>query len=114
MSRGGGGRRGGKPPAGGQRFKSTDDWVPKTRLGKMVQKGEITSMAEALRTGLQLREPEIVDVLLPDLEDEVLDVNMVQRMTDSGRRVSFTVVTIVGNGDGFVGLAKAKGANRKP
>ena len=28
---------------------------------------------------------EIVDILLPDLKDEVIDVNIVQRMTDSGR-----------------------------
>ena len=97
-----------------KRFNDTADWVPKTRLGKMVQKGEITTMGDALRTGLPLREAEIVDVLLPDLEDEVLDVNMVQRMTDSGRRVSFTVVTVVGNRDGYVGVAKAKGKEVGP
>jgi len=39
----------------------------------------------------------------------VLDVNMVQRMTDSGRRVNFRVVVAVGNNDGFVGLGVAKG-----
>ncbi|HEQ78691.1 MAG TPA: 30S ribosomal protein S5 [Euryarchaeota archaeon] len=94
--------------------KDISDWNPRTRLGKMVQKGEVTTMGEALRTGLPLREAEIVDVLLPDMEDEVLDVNMVQRMTDSGRRVSFTVVTVVGNGDGYVGVAKAKGKEVGP
>jgi small subunit ribosomal protein S5 len=89
-------------------------WVPKTRLGKMVEKGEIKTMSEALRTRLPLREPEIVDILLPNLEDEVLDVNMVQRMTDSGRRVRFAVTTVVGNGNGYVGLGRAKGKEVGP
>jgi small subunit ribosomal protein S5 len=80
----------------------------------MVEKGEITSMADALKTRLPIREPEIVDILLPDLEDEVLDVNMVQRMTDSGRRVRFAITTVVGNSNGYVGLGKAKGKEVGP
>jgi small subunit ribosomal protein S5 len=71
-------------------------------------------MSGALKTGLPLREPEIVDLLLPGLVDEVIDVNMVQRMTDSGRRVRFRVVSVVGNGDGYVGLGMAKGKEVGP
>jgi small subunit ribosomal protein S5 len=89
-------------------------WTPKTRLGIMVEKGDIKTMTEALATRLPLREPEIVDILLPNLEDEVLDVNMVQRMTDSGRRVRFAVTTVVGNGNGYVGLGRAKGKEVGP
>ncbi len=84
-------------------------WEPKTRLGKLVAEGKITSMSQALRSNLPLREPEIVDALLGDtLQDEVIDVRMVQRMTDSGRRVKFSVMVAVGNGDGFVGIGTAK------
>jgi small subunit ribosomal protein S5 len=90
------------------------EWQPRTRLGRMVQRGEITSMAQALRTGLPLREPEIVDILLPELDDEVLSVKMVQRMTDSGRRVKFAITTVVGNKDGYVGLGYAKGKEVGP
>ncbi len=89
-------------------------WVPKTELGKKVQSGEITSMSQALESGLPLRECEIVDALLPNLHDEVLDVNMVQRMTDSGRRFKFAVTVVVGNGDGFAGLGRAKGKEVGP
>lgn len=85
-----------------------EEWIPQTRLGKLVQEGQITSMDEAIDSGLPLRESRIVDILLPNLEDEVLDINMVQRMTDSGRRVKFRATVIVGNGDGFVGLGQAK------
>lgn len=66
-------------------------------------------MSDALRSGLPLREPQVVDMLLPSVEDEVIDVNMVQRMTDSGRRVKFLITVAVGNKDGFVGLGQAKG-----
>jgi small subunit ribosomal protein S5 len=61
-----------------------------------------------------LREPQIVDILLPDLADEVLDVNMVQRMTDSGRRVRFAITVVVGNYDGYVGLGRLKGKEVGP
>lgn len=89
--------------------KSQIEWKPKTRLGKLVKQGEITTMSDALKSGLPLREPEIVDILLPDIEDEVIDVKMVQRMTDSGRRVKFVITVTVGNKDGFVGLGQARG-----
>ena len=83
-------------------------WEPKTKLGRLVYEGKITSISQALRSGLPLREPEIVDALLPDLKDEVIDVRMVQRMTDSGRRTKFSVMVAVGNEDGIVGIGKAK------
>lgn len=85
-----------------------EEWVPKTRLGKLVADGQITTMEDALRSRFPLREPQIVDMLLPGLEDEVLDINMVQRMTDSGRRVKFRATVIVGNGDGYVGIGQGK------
>ena len=83
-------------------------WEPRTRLGNKVVEGEITDMRAALNSGLPLKEPEIVDQLLPGMDDEVLDINMVQRMTDSGRRVKFRCVVVVGNRDGFVGYAEGR------
>ncbi|MEM2869379.1 MAG: 30S ribosomal protein S5 [Thermoplasmata archaeon] len=92
-----------------RRKEPVTDWKPKTKLGRLVKEGKITSMSEALASGLPLREPEIVDILLPNLEDEVLAVNMVQRMTDSGRRIKFAITTVVGNCDGYIGLGHVKG-----
>jgi small subunit ribosomal protein S5 len=34
---------------------------------------------------------------------------MVQRMTDSGRRIKFVISVAVGNNDGFIGFGQAKG-----
>jgi small subunit ribosomal protein S5 len=84
------------------------EWMPQTRLGKLVKEGQVTTMGEAVESGLPIREAQIVDALLPDIRDEVLDINMVQRMTDSGRRVKFRATVIVGNGDGFLGLGEGK------
>ena len=101
-----------QPRKGGRRREQSstglEGWVPKTRLGRLVADGKITHIDQALESGLPLREPQIVDTLLPGLVDEVLDINMVQRMTDSGRRVKFRATVVVGNHDGYVGLAAEK------
>mgnify|MGYP002629324849 FL=1 len=83
-------------------------WEPRTRLGQKVMAGEIITFEQALISGFPIREVEIVDALIPNLEDEVIQVNMIQRMTDSGRRVRFNVMACVGNRDGYVGLGMAK------
>jgi|TARA_Y100000817_G_scaffold304375_1_gene287318 small subunit ribosomal protein S5 len=90
------------------------NWTPKTELGRKVVAGEITTVEEALATGLPLREPPIVDLLIPDLSEEVIDIHMVQRMSDSGRRVRFAVTTIVGNENGVVGLGRVSGKLVRP
>jgi small subunit ribosomal protein S5 len=84
------------------------EWTPKTRLGRLVYEGQVTTFDEALKSGLPIKEPGLIDVLIPGLEDEVLDINMVQRMTDSGRRVKFRTTVIVGNKDGYIGLGEGK------
>ncbi len=90
------------------------NWTAKTELGRKVVSGEITTVEEALASGLPLREPPIVDLLIPDLIEEVIDIHMVQRMSDSGRRVRFAVTTIVGNGIGVVGLGRVSGKLVRP
>tara|TARA_Y100000739_G_C20563822_1_gene444364 strand:- start:544 stop:1368 length:825 start_codon:yes stop_codon:yes gene_type:complete len=90
------------------------NWKPKTELGRKVVAGEITTIQEALATGLPLREPPIIDLLVPDMLEEVIDIHMVQRMSDSGRRVRFAVTTIVGNGNGVVGLGRVSGKLVRP
>lgn len=90
------------------------DWTPVTRLGRLVQGGQITTFSEVLASRMPIREVEIIDAFFPDLADEVLDVKMVQRMTDSGRRPRFAVTVCVGNADGFVGMGRAKGKEVGP
>jgi small subunit ribosomal protein S5 len=101
----------------GSRRDRRDDseWFPRTKLGELVKSGKIKTMTGALTSEHPLREPQIVDTLMgEDLVDEVLKVNMVQRMTDSGRRTRFSITVVVGNGNGYVGLGSARGKEVGP
>lgn len=91
-----------------------EEWRPRTRLGRKVKEGEITSLSEVFQVGERPREVEIIDFLVPDMEEEILGVNMVQRMHKSGRRIKFRVTTVVGNEDGIVGVAHASGGEVGP
>lgn len=85
-----------------------EEWTPRTRLGKMIMEGHISSIEEVFMEGLRIREPEIVDVLLPDLQEEVLNINLVQKQTDAGEKSRFKAIVAVGNRDGYVGLGSRK------
>ncbi len=86
----------------------SESWVPRTKLGKMVLDGTISSIEELFIEGLKIREPEIVDILLPDLQEEVINIGLVQKQTDAGEKSQFRAVVVVGNRDGYVGLASGK------
>ena len=91
-----------------RRAASLEEWVPKTRLGKMIQEGRITSMDEVFLSGLKISESQIVDALIPDLQEEVIDVNLVQKQTDAGEKSRFKAIVAVGNRDGYIGLGSGK------
>ncbi|MEM0261900.1 MAG: 30S ribosomal protein S5, partial [Nitrososphaerota archaeon] len=83
-------------------------WIPKTKVGRMVKSGQITSIDEIFANNLKITEPEIVDYLLPGLEQEVIDIKLVQKQTDAGERSRFKAIAVVGNRDGYVGLGTGK------
>lgn len=87
---------------------SIEEWVPKTKVGKMVKEGKITNLKELFEQNLPILEPEIVDYLLPNLQHEVIDVGIVQKQTDAGELSRFKTVVVIGNGDGFVGIGTGK------
>lgn len=84
-----------------------EEWEPVTKLGRMVKKGKITSLKEVFSSGLPVVEPEIIDSLVPDMEEDVIDITLVQRMHKSGRRVRFRATVAIGNKNGYVGLGNA-------
>jgi len=90
------------------------EFVPKTKFGKLVKDKEITDLGELLLSGHPILEPEIVDILIPDLKSETLSINTTQRVTDSGRKIKFRAVLLVGNEDGYVGLGAGKSEEVKP
>lgn len=85
-----------------------ESWVPRTKLGKMILERKISSMEELFMEGLKIREPEIVDVLLPDLQEEVINIGLVQKQTDAGEKSQFRAIVVVGNRDGYIGLGSGK------
>ena len=104
----------------GQRRRGPDprvtlrEWMTngaRTRLGRMVINGDITTFEQAVASRMPIREPEIVDAFFqPNLFVEMIGrPRRIQRMTDSGQRTRFNVMVVVGNKDGVVGLANSKG-----
>lgn len=86
----------------------TEEWVPRTKLGRMVLEGKISSLEEIFANGLKIREPEIVDALVPNIEEEVINISLVQKQTDAGEKSRFKAIVAVGNGDGYLGIGAGK------
>jgi small subunit ribosomal protein S5 len=91
-----------------RRTVNLEQWVPKTRLGKMIQEGKITTMEDLFLSGIKISEPQIVDSLLPDIQEEVINVNLVQKQTDAGEKSRFKAIVAVGNRDGYIGIGNGK------
>ena len=91
-----------------------DAWTPRTELGRRVKGKEVVSIDEIFEQGKPVLESEIVEMLLPNLTDTVLEIKMTQRMTDCGRKATYRVVALVGDGAGHVGIGVGKAAEVKP
>ena len=91
-----------------ERKETLEEWEPRTRLGRLVLDGQISSLEEAFAEGYKVREPQIVDLLLPNLGEEVINVGLVQKQTDAGEKSRFKAIVAVGNGNGYLGLGSAK------
>ncbi|NVM36287.1 MAG: 30S ribosomal protein S5 [Candidatus Lokiarchaeota archaeon] len=83
-----------------------EEWIPKTRLGELVQQGLMT-LDKIFQNNLVVKEKEIINILLPQLREDVITIRMVQKMTASGQRSRFKAVVIVG-ADSFLGVGASK------
>ncbi len=99
-------------------------WKPKTELGKKVFEKKITDINEILEKGIKIKEPEIVDFLLPYMENELTSIGgrpgkgggnqrtpirVSAKMHRSGRRYTSSAFAIVGNKNGVIGVGKGRG-----
>ncbi len=106
-----------------------DAWKPKTELGKKVKAGEIKDINEILDKGAMILESEIIDILVPDLESELLLIGQskgkfgggqrrvfkqTQKKTREGNKPRFATIAVVGNRNGLVGIGYGKSRETVP
>jgi len=108
-------------------MEKVEEWIPCTKLGRLVKEGKI-SLDDILSKGYVIREPEITDFLLPDLEEKVLYVGgttgkgggiqrrairRTVRIHKSGKRMNLSAMVAVGNKNGYLGIGFGKAKSNK-
>ncbi|MBW2996085.1 30S ribosomal protein S5 [Candidatus Woesearchaeota archaeon] len=106
-----------------------DAWKPKTEIGKKVKSGEIKDIDFILDNGYNILESEIVDVLIPDIQVDLLLIGQskgkfgggsrrifrqTQKKTREGNKPKFATVAVAGNENGYVGLGYGKSKETVP
>lgn len=104
-------------------------WTPKTVLGTKVKTGEITDINEILAGSIPIMESEIVDTLLPGMENDLLMIGQskgkfgggarrvfrqTQKKTKEGNKPHFSTYCVIGNKNGIVGLGYGKAKETVP
>ena len=105
------------------------EWKTKTALGKLVHDGAITDIEEIFDKGYIILEAEIVDRLLPHLEEDLLLIGQAkgkfgggqrrifrqtQKKTKEGNKIQFATLALVGNKNGYVGVGLGKSKETVP
>jgi len=96
-----------------------DNWTPRTSLGRDVKNKTITDIDQILDQGHAILEAEITETLLPDMDQELLLIGQAkgkfgggqrrifkntQTKTREGNKPKFTVLAVVGDKDGHIGI----------
>jgi small subunit ribosomal protein S5 len=115
-------------PEEAEKKAALDNWVPKTELGKLVMAKKVKSIDEILDSGRKILEPEIVDTLL-NVKTELMNIGQAkgkfgggkrrswrqtQKKTEEGNILTFSVLAVVGDGNGHVGIGFGRASETLP
>ncbi|MBS3079230.1 30S ribosomal protein S5 [Candidatus Pacearchaeota archaeon] len=107
-------------------IKNLEDWLPKTKLGKLVKDKKITKIDDVLKH--KVLEPEIIDTLL-NLKSDILNIGQAkgkfgggkrrawrqtQKKTEEGNVATFACMAVVGNENGYIGLGYGRAKETLP
>lgn len=106
-----------------------EEWKPATALGRKVKEGIITDISQLFDQKMNILEPEIVDVLLPNVGEDLLLIGQAkgkfgggqrrifrqtQKKTREGNKIQFTTCAVIGNKNGYVGVGIGKSKETVP
>jgi small subunit ribosomal protein S5 len=106
-----------------------DAWVPKTELGKEVLAGKIKDIDTIFAQGRKILEPQIVDILLPNMQSDLLFIGQskgkfgggkrrafrqTQKISKEGSSLTFGVMAVVGDGNGHIGIGYGRAGETLP
>ncbi len=106
-----------------------ENWRPKTELGADVKAGKIKDISEIVGEGIRFLEPQIVDMLVPNVESTLLSIGQskgkfgggkksiwrqTQKKTKEGNKPNFGCLAAVGNKNGYVGIGFGKSKETMP
>ncbi len=104
-------------------------WKPVTALGKKVKSGEINDINMIFDKGFKIKESQITDALLDNLEADLLLIGQskgkfgggkrkafkqTQKKTQEGNKPKFATYSIIGNKNGFFGIGYGKSKETVP
>jgi small subunit ribosomal protein S2e len=100
----GGKGKGGKGKGGKGKGGDKEEWIPCTKLGRLVKDGKIRNVDDIYYFCMPIKEYQIIDFFMPSIKDEVMKIHPVQKQTTAGQRTRFKAFVVVGDNDGHVGL----------